>query len=125
MFSSSKYSYLLLRLGLASVFLWFGIDKFLNTAYWLSVWLPPGVLTFINHFNVTGFTFIYIIGTFEILVGLSLVFSVFIKIFAFLAILFLIAILVVNRLAEPLVRDIAIIGGLLAIMLWPDNRNRF
>src|SRR3989344_5218754 len=120
MFTSSRYSYLALRLGLAAVFLWFGIDKMFHPSYWLNAWVPQGIQSLIKGFSLTGLQFIYINGIFEILVGLSLVTGVFTKIFSMLAIIFLILVLAFNGISEVTVRDFGLIGGFLAVFLWPN-----
>ena len=125
MFTSSKYSYLALRLGLAVVFLWFGIDKMLHPAYWLNAWVPQGVQLLIVKFSLTGIQFIYLNGIFEILVGLSLVTGVFTKFFSALAIIFLLSVLVFVSISEVTVRDFGLLGGFIAVLLWPDGRSRF
>lgn len=125
MFTSSRYAFLVLRLGLAAVFLWFGVDKMLHPAYWLNAWVPQSAQAFIEKFNMTGLQFIYVNGIFEILVGLSLVTGVFTKLFSVLAIIFLGCVLIFVGVSEVTIRDFAIIGGFLSILLWPENRARF
>ena len=89
MFTSSRFSYLAIRLGLAAVFLWFGIDKMFHPAYWLNAWVPQNIQSLVEQFGVTGLQFIYLNGIFEILVGLSLITGVFAKLFSVLAVIFL------------------------------------
>ncbi|MBI2062666.1 MAG: DoxX family membrane protein [Candidatus Yanofskybacteria bacterium] len=125
MFTSSRYSYLALRLGLAVVFLWFGIDKMFRPAYWLNAWVPQNIQTLIAQFSVTGLQFIYLNGIFEILVGLSLITGVFAKFFSVLAILFLLSVLIFVGISEVTVRDFAMIGGFIAIVFWPNGNRRF
>ena len=125
MFSSSEYSYLFLRLGLAAVFLWFGIDKMFHPSYWLNAWMPRYVIEILAKLGIPGMQFIYINGIFEILVGLSLVTGVFTKIFSMLAIIFLILVLAFNGISEVTVRDFGLIGGFLAVFLWPNISHRF
>ena len=125
MFSSSRYSYLALRLGLAAVFLWFGIDKMFQPAYWLNAWVPQGIQSLIEGFSLTGLQFIYLNGIFEILVGLSMVTGVFMKFFSASAIIFLIGVLVFVGISEVTVRDFGLIGGFVAVVLWPNGNRRF
>ena len=125
MFTSLRFSYLALRLGLAAVFLWFGIDKMFHPAYWLNAWVPQGVQSVISKFDFGGTQFVYLNGIFEILVGLSMMTGVFTKLFAALATVFLISILIFVSLSEVTVRDFAMIGGFLAVFFWPDGRSKF
>ncbi len=125
MFTSSRYSYLALRLGLAAVFLWFGIDKMFHPSYWFNAWVPQGVQTLLEGFGLTGVQFIYINGIFEILVGLSLVTGVFAKFFSILAIFFLAGILIFAGVSEVTIRDFGLIGGFISVLVWPNVSRRF
>ncbi len=79
----------------------------------------------IAKFSLTGIQFIYVNGIFEILVGLSLITGVFAKLFSAVAILFLIGVLIFVGISEVTIRDLGLIGGFLAVLLWPDSRSRF
>lgn len=125
MFSSSRYSYLALRLGLAAVFLWFGVDKMFHPSYWLNAWMPRQIIEILSGFNIPGIQFVYLNGIFEILVGLSLIAGVFTKFFSVLAVIFLAGVLIFVGLSEVTVRDFAIIGGFIAVILWPNGNRRF
>ncbi|MDO8495577.1 MAG: DoxX family membrane protein [bacterium] len=125
MFTSSKVSGWILRIGLAAVFLWFGADKFIHPNYWLNAWVPDWAVSFLGRFKVTGSQFVYFNGVFEVIVGLSLLTNLFSKFFSFLAILFLISVITMNGINEITVRDIGLIGGLGAILFWPPRPRRF
>ncbi|MGD0976755.1 MAG: DoxX family membrane protein [Minisyncoccia bacterium] len=125
MFSSNKYSFFFLRLGLAAVFLWFGVDKLVNPNYWLATWWPGQLSSIVSHFSLSETQMIYALGVFEILTGLSLLTNVFAKFFSTLAIIYLVAILIVNGWTEITVRDFGLMGGFLAIIFWPKFRSRF
>ncbi len=112
MFNSAKYSYLALRLSLAAVFLWFGIDKIIHPSYWLNAWMTTSQL-------------IYLCGIFEILAGVSLATEIFSKFFSALAILFLVGAAIFVSPGDIIVRDVGLVGGLIAVFLWPVPRNRF
>ena len=112
MFNSAKYSSLALRLGLAAVFLWFGIDKIIHPSYWLNAWM-------------TTSQFIYLCGIFEILTVVSLATGIFSKFFSAFAILFLVGAAIFVGSGDTVIRDIGLIGGLIAVFLWPAARNRF
>lgn len=122
MFTSARYSFWFLKISLAAVFLWFGIDKFIHPIYWLNAWVPAGFLAFLAKFNVDGNQFIFWHGIFEILVGVSLLSGVLIKLFSFLAIIFLVFVFFIAPLNEVIIRDIGLIGGFLAILFWPNRR---
>lgn len=125
MFTSAKYSFWFLKISLAAVFLWFGIDKFIHQIYWLNAWVPAGFLAFLAKFNMDGNQFIFLQGIFEVLVGISLLSGVLIKLFSFLAIIFLVFVFFVAPLNEVIIRDIGLIGGFLAILFWPNRRHSF
>lgn len=125
MFTSSKFSYLALRLGLAFVFLWFGIDKIFHPLYWLNAWVPDSIESLVLRVNIGLTEFMYLNGIFEILVGLSLITGVFIKVLSILAIIFLINIIAFVGISEVTIRDLALIGGFVSVVLWPNTRNRF
>lgn len=122
MFTSNKLSFLILRLSLAIVFLWFGINKFVHPDYWINTWLPSWFMNFLTKFNLEALSFIYLLGVFEIAVGLSFLLNIFIKLFAFFAILFLLLIIITNNLNEMLVRDIGILGGVFALFFWKERK---
>lgn len=124
MWQSLQISRLILRLSLAAVFLWFGIDKFFNPAYWLSIWVPNSVVGFGAIFHVSANAIVYGIGVGELLVGISLASNMFIDFFALIAVIFLIIISLFYGLNEVLIRDVGIIGGLLALIFWPRARGR-
>ena len=121
MIFSSKYSGLVLRIGLAAVFFWFGGDKFFHPEYWLNAWVPPWIIPFAAKFGVTATQLIYINGIFEILIALSLLTGVFMRVFALLGVVFLLGITIFIGINEITVRDIGLMGALLAIVIWPEH----
>ncbi len=122
MMSSLRYSQLALRIGLAAVFFWFGIDKFIHPHYWIDAWVPGGVISFFDRFGLSDVNLVYLVGIFELLVGTSLLSMLFIRFFSLAAVGFLAAITIVHGPNETLVRDIGLAGGLLALSFWPDRR---
>ncbi len=122
MIQSLRYAQLILRLSLAAVFLAFGIDKFVHPQYWLDAWVPAKALAVFAAMHVSGGNIIFLNGIFEVLVGVSMISTIFMRTFSFLAVIFLVTVMVVHGLDEILIRDIGIIGGFLALMLWPDRR---
>lgn len=123
MFTSAKYSFWFLKISLATVFLWFGIDKFIHPTYWLNAWVPASFLDFLTKFNLNSHQFIFLLGIFEMLVGGSLLTGVLTKLFSFLSIIFLVSIFFIAPLNEVIIRDIGLIGGFLAVLCWPNRRH--
>lgn len=122
MWQSLRISHLILRLSLAIVFLWFGIDKFFHPVYWISAWLPNFVVNIGVIFHISSNALIYSIGIIELLVGISLASNMFINFFAPIAAIFLIAVSSFYGFNEDIIRDVGIIGGLLALIFWPHPR---
>lgn len=122
MVNSTRYSYLLLRLGLAAVFLWFGIDKFIHPQYWIHSWLPVTAAALAAKVGIGAVQLMFLNGIFEVLVALSLITGVFIRFFSLCAALFLAVALLWIKPNETTIRDIALIGGLACIFLWPERQ---
>ena len=120
MWQSLRISHLILRLSLAIVFLWFGIDKFFHPAYWFNAWMPPFIVNFGTTLHISANALVYSIGVVELLVGISLVSNMFIDFFALIAIIFLVSISLFYGINEVLIRDVGLIGGLLALFFWPN-----
>lgn len=123
MFQSLKYSNLALRLSLAGVFLWFGIDKFFHPDYWFNAWVPQSVASIWEGVGLRPMDVVYVSAVFEILVGVSLITNIFVFFFSGASILFLINIMFFNGFSEVIVRDIGLMGAFLSLMLWPRSRN--
>jgi len=113
-----------LRVSLAFVFLWFGIDKFFHPSYWLNAWVPASVIHLAGLAHVGPNTIVYAIGLFELLTGISLLANIYIGFFASLSVLFLLIIPFFQGFNEIIVRDIALIGALLSLIFWPKARYR-
>lgn len=69
-------------------------------------------------------TFIYFQGVFETAIGLSFLVNIFIKLFAFLSVVFLILVLLTIGFNEITVRDLGLLGAALSLLFWP-RRSRF
>ncbi len=122
MFQSLKYSNLVLRLSLAIVFFWFGIDKFFHPDYWVNAWVPQSISLFAANFKIKPIDIIYMSGVFEVLVGTSLVTNIFTVFFSSLALLFLGSIMFFNGFSEILIRDVGLMGAFLSLIFWPRQR---
>lgn len=124
MFQSLRYSNLALRLSLAIVFFWFGIDKFFHPDYWVNAWVPQSVASLVENFKLRSVDIIYVSGVFEVLVATSLVTNMFVAFFSTLAVLFMASIMFFHGLSEVLVRDIGLMGAFLSLIFWPKERFR-
>ena len=122
MFNSNNTSNLFLRLGLAFVFLWFGIDKFINPEYWINAWVPLWFQEILRSLGIDNLNFIYTNGIFEIILGLGFLFNLFVKLFAFLTILFLLFVIFSFGLNEVTVRDVGLISAALALLFWNGRK---
>lgn len=123
-FVSIRFSHLLLKIGLAVVFLWFGIHKFIAPQYWINAWIPQWLPGILDNFGLSALNFIYINGVFEILVAVSLLTGVGVRVFALLASLFLLAVISTYGLSgfnEIMVRDIGLLGAMLSVLFWPER----
>jgi uncharacterized membrane protein YphA (DoxX/SURF4 family) len=122
MFESLRYSRIILRIGLAAVYLWFGVDKFIRPEYWIGAWMPVWAQHATQAIGMGAVNAAILLGLFEVLVATSLVTGFFVRIFALIAIVFLAIGLIVHGLSDALVGDIGLIAGLLALAIWPDRR---
>ena len=125
MWQSVKLSHTILRLSLAAVFLWFGVDKFFQPNYWLSAWIPASAVHIASLLHLGAYSLVYAIGVFEILVGVSLASNMYVEIFGLLAFLFLATTSLFYGLNEILVRDVGLMGGLLALVFWPSGQRKY
>ncbi len=122
MFQSLRYSQILLRIGLAAVYFWFGIDKFVQPEYWIDAWMPVWAQQGVQTIGMSPANAVIFIGIFEVLVATSLITGFFMRAFAALAGIFLLMTLIVHGLNAVLVRDVGLIFALAALMIWPERR---
>lgn len=121
MYQSIRTSQLILRIGLALVFLWFGIDKFIEPQHFIDSWMPMNMVTALAGLHIGARDFMFLVGIFEVLVAVSLASGFFMRIFAAPAILFLLSLFVIHGVREVLIPDIGLIAGLAALILWPER----
>lgn len=108
---------MLLRLSGGSVFLWFGIDKWIHPESWFGYvpdWLWP--LT-----PVGAEETMIIFGILEFLIGAALIMGKYVREAAILAVVQLLAILVVTGANELTVRDVGLMGIYLALIIEDDR----
>jgi len=122
MWQSLRISHLILRLSLAVVFLWAGIDKFFHPDHWM---LSAHILTRLAGFiHVSAVSVIYALGVVELLVGLSLVINIFVDFFAFVALALIIFSILSYGFGEAAVTSLGLGGGLLSLVFWPSRNFR-
>ncbi len=122
MYMSLHAAQMSIRIGLALVFLWFGVDKFIQPQYWIDAWMPQWAQHGAQAIGMSSMNAVFLIGIFEVLVAVSFVTGFFTRAFAMAGIVFLGAILVMHGLDEVMVRDIGIIAALVALVIWPQRR---
>lgn len=104
----------ILRIGLALVFLWFGSQQLLHTAMWLGL-IPKSLIA------MTGFsaaTFVHFNGAFEIVFGLCLFFGFFTRTVALLLALHMLDITFVVGYGATGTRDFGLSIAAISIFLY-------
>ena len=101
---NKDYSVAIIRIGLALVLLWFGIDEILNPENWFGYF--PNSLTALLPFSLE--TFFIINGIFEIIVGILLFVGFKTRIIAFIAALHLLSITIAIGYNDIGVRDLGL-----------------
>jgi len=99
--NNKNYATVIIRISLALVLLWFGIDEIVNPENWFG-YVPTG-LSPILPFSLN--TFITLNGIFEIIIGLLLLIGLYTRIIAFIAALNLSFITIAVGYNEIGVRD--------------------
>ncbi len=107
----SPYSPLILRAGLAFVFIYFGWSGLMNTQMWVSL-VPAWTGVF-----GSAYTLVKIHGVFELVLGLTLLFGFYTRLSAALLLLSLLQTLTILTWGPVLVRDIGLTLALLSIVL--------
>src|SRR5687767_7497363 len=106
MFQSFRHSQIALRIGLAIVFVWYGVDKLIQPQYWLDAWVPLTVQGIASRLGAGPGDLIYLVGIFEILVAISLATGFFMRYFSAMAVLFLGFVMAINGFIQmPLIPD--------------------
>lgn len=108
-----KYSSVVLRLGLAFVFLWFGYSQVSGPENWVD--LIPSFITNIS--GLSAHTFVLLNGSAEMVAGILLLLGLFTRIVSFLLFLHMISIVFDVGLTSIGVRDIGIATACLALAL--------
>jgi uncharacterized membrane protein YphA (DoxX/SURF4 family) len=106
----------LARLSLALVFLWFGFSQLQSPEGWVS-YLPE----FLTGFDINPTIFIFLNGTFEVLLGVFLLLGVFVRPVAFLLGIHLFGITFSLGLSDLGVRDFGLSFATMAVSFYGDD----
>ncbi len=106
-----KYAPVILRLGLAMVFLWFGITQLQNQAMWIG-FIPTWI---ISMSGLTATTIVILNGMFEVMMAVLLAFGIQIRIVSFLLSIHLLTIIGDVGLSAVGIRDVGLFFALLSI----------
>lgn len=121
MFQSLRHSHLVLRIGLALVFLWAGIQAFIDPQAVLDASVPANVQHIIEGFNVAPRDLMNLVGLFNVLVALSMATGFFLRWFAMAAAVYLVGVIMLQGAVDESAHDIGLLGGLVALILWPER----
>jgi uncharacterized membrane protein YphA (DoxX/SURF4 family) len=104
----------ILRLGLAVVFLYFGISQILDQSRWIYL-VPDRFFIFYIH-EVLKSKLVFINGIFDLIIALSLISGIFIRIFSILGFIHLISITIFSFGFEPSgIRDLGLAFAMLSL----------
>ena len=117
MLAAVKNPLFIIRVGLASVFLWFGIDKIVHPIFWSS-FIPEWV---VNVLPFSVFTINYILSGVEIVLGLLLLLGLFTRKVAVVTALFMAGIILSVGYNDIAVRDFAILTMAIALALAKEH----
>ena len=104
------YAPAIVRVGIASVFLWFGVSQLLDAANWTG-WLPEYALSL----PLSVETLVYLNGAFETLFGLMLLLGLGTRIAAIFLSIHMVHIISVVGYSEIGVRDFGIFVAVLSV----------
>lgn len=114
----SPYASLVLRIGLAIVILWFGVQQLLHPDSWV-LWVPEWAA----FSGMEPVTIVYLNGFFELVAGLMLLIGFYARIAAFGLFLHLCIIVFDIGLNPTGVRDFGLAVALLAIALREEHKS--
>ncbi|HLC32244.1 MAG TPA: DoxX family protein [Candidatus Nanoarchaeia archaeon] len=112
---NKEYGLFFTRVGIAAIFLWFGIDKFIHVQHWID-WVPDWMVSIIP-LSLT--MFMYVQGVIETLTGALLLTGYKTRFGAFLAALTLLGVIISmisTGQTEVMLRDIGLFGASLALL---------
>ncbi|MEK7509370.1 MAG: DoxX family protein [Patescibacteria group bacterium] len=117
MMSSSQWGILILRLGLAAVFLWFGFSQLLDGVNWVG-WVPEWA---VNLLHLPPAMVVLGNGAFEVIAGTLLALGIWVRPIALLLGLHLVVITIEVGLSPIGVRDFGLTMATFALALLGKN----
>ncbi len=110
------YSQMVLRIGMAAVFLWFGINQVFNPGNFIG-YLPEFIFS-------SGYAnaFVYANGIFEIVLGSMLAAGLFTRVAAFLLSIHLIAIIIELGYGETFIRDAGLMIATFSVFIGGEDK---
>lgn len=108
----SGYATLVLRLGLAVVILWFGVEQLSNASAW-TIWVPDWATAV----GLSAEQIVYLNGTFEVIAGILLICGIALPLVSLLLALHLFLIAFEIGVDPTGVRDFGLAVALLALAL--------
>lgn len=123
MILSWRTSYLLLRLCVAVVFVWWGIDVLLHPAAWVGLRILVPLVTLVREAHIDPQQAVYLLGILYLLVAASLMAGMFARFFGALGILLVTGLLVSYGFSRDSIVLIGLGGALLTIVTWPERRS--
>lgn len=121
MFRSLRSSQLIIRIGLAAVFLYLGAEKILGPDVWANEWLSVSVRESVRHLGMSPRDPVLLAAILEVLVGVSLVSGYFIRTFAGIGIVLLGLAAVVQGFSPNAVSSAGLMAVLVALVVWPER----
>lgn len=103
----------IIRLGLSFVFLWFGIDKFIQPMFWAS-WMPKILIDAIPFSKII---FIYILGLGELILGVLLLIGLFTRLIALFVAIHLCGVIISIGFNDIAVRDFGLLLSAIALAI--------
>ncbi len=107
----ARYAPLILRIGLALVFLWFGFNQIIDQDKWLSL-IPESIVSLTG---LSAKTLVLCNGIFELVGAMLLAFGIRIRLVASLLFLHMIGIVSSLGFTSVAVRDVGLMFGLLSV----------
>jgi uncharacterized membrane protein YphA (DoxX/SURF4 family) len=117
MMNRKEIGMLVLRLGLAALFLWFGFSELVDTLKWVS-WVPTWA---VNLFHLSPAMIVLLNGVVEVIGGSLLALDLFVPVVAFVLGLHLLIIVIDIGLDAVGVRDAAIMFATFALMFLSEK----